>query len=331
MNVKKFFYVILALFLSFASCKVRNQSTADLRYWEIETVRHATVTDITEDDIRWHISVLASDSMYGRRAGTAHDTLAAEYIGNKFKSLGLEAFNKNCFQSFPVNIAHTSSQNVVAYLKSKDSGNKNEYIVIGAHYDHLGTRTVGDSLLIFNGADDNASGVAGLLELAEKMCSEKTLKYNVLFVAFGAEEFGLIGSRFFCDNPPVPIKNIKLMVNMDMIGRMDSVNRLFINTVEHNAGINAIIDKLKDAHPEVDAVISLNQRNNTDHFPLYDKPIPVISFTTELHDAYHTPADTIGAINFQGQKRLLDFIYDLVTYPAIGDNTHLHSNLDRQN
>ena len=456
---------ILAIFLLLVSCKAGKQDLVNLTPREV--IEYKTVTDITENDIRWHIGVLASDSMYGRKAGTLYETLAADYIKERFKSLGLKSFNDNYYQSVPItsrryfqdceinfedykgdypadfrpmimfdsltvasevvfagygndsdyenlnvkgkwvmilegsnsilyerkttaktngalgvlaigkdgtsgeeryvlhvdsvpiirisqnlsdrllayagtNVSEVlekvktgekqnihipvivnatvksttqwvSSQNVVAYLEASDSNNENEYIVIGAHYDHIGTKTVGDSILVCTGADDNASGVAGILEIAEKLCSEKKLKYNILFAAFGAEELGLIGSGFFCNNPPVPLERIKLMINLDMIGRMDSSNHAYISTIEPNDRLNAVADRIKDSHPDINAVISLdNHLRNTDHSSFYKKHVPAMSFTTGLHSAYHTPADTIGSINYRGEKLLLNYVYDFI-------------------
>ena len=212
----------------------------------------------------------------------------------------------------------TMSQNVVACLKTNNPEYENSYIVIGAHYDHIGTQMEGDRMLINNGADDNASGTAGMLEIAEKLRSNKKLKYNFIFTAFGAEEEGLIGSQFFSNNPPVPLEKIKLMVNMDMIGRMDSVNHVYINTIEPNDKLNAVVNAIKDSHPDINAVISSESLyRSTDHYSFYNKHVPVISFITGLHKDYHTPRDTIGAINFKGEKRLLDFVYDIVISPAM--------------
>jgi Zn-dependent M28 family amino/carboxypeptidase len=206
-----------------------------------------------------------------------------------------------------------SSQNVVAYMETGDSPNENDFIAIGAHYDHIGTQMSGDSMLINNGADDNASGVAGLLEIAEKIRSAENLKYNVLFVAFGAEELGLIGSHFFCENPPLPLEKIKLMVNLHMIGRMDSVNHVYINTIEPNVPLNTVVDEVKSSHPDINAILAFGSyRRGSDHTSFYNKHIPAIFFTTGLHSAYHTPADTIGAINYKGEKQALDFIYDFI-------------------
>jgi len=476
MTMKKIIFVILAISLSFVSCKVRKQDSVNTVHQTKETAGYTTVTDITEDDIHFHISVLASDNMQGRQSASAYEELAANYIKERFESLGLKSFNKDFLQAVPVNprkyfnncelffndftgeypadfrsmilfdsltvagevvfagygndsdfetinlndkwvmvlegsnsilyeiksnaknkgasgllvigidgttgedkyvlpadsmpmikisnkladrlfanvnatvqeiVEKTktgkgqninipvvvnatiksevkttmTSQNVVSYIEAKDSyAHENDYIVIGAHYDHIGTKTVNDSVLICYGADDNASGVAGILEIAEKMCSNKELKYNVIFVAFGAEELGLVGSRYFCNNPPVPLEKIKLMVNLDMIGRMDSNDRVYINTLEPNDKINAVVDVIKNSYPNISTEIAFEAyMRGSDHTSFFNKKIPVISFTTGLHNDYHKPADIMESINFNGEKMILDFVYDLVISPEMDD------------
>ena len=330
MTLKKFFYVLFAISFVFSSCKVSKQNVDAISQVETRVLNHKTVTDITEDDIHWHISVLASDSMQGRATNTPYEAKAAEYIKEQFQSIGLKAFDDNYLQPVSgyshknvscygiIDVDEVMSQNVVGYLETGDSENEDGYIVIGAHYDHVGTKTIDGSVEIFNGADDNASGVAGMLEIAEKLSAEKQLRYNFIFAAFGAEEVGLVGSQFFCDNPPVPLEKIKLMVNLDMIGRMDWTNKVLIHTVKYNDHINRMLDEIKDLHPDINATIAFdNYLQGSDHTPFYNKNIPVLSFTTGIHKDYHTPFDTSGLINYKGEKRLLDFIYDFVISPAI--------------
>jgi len=342
MAAKKVLLIAFAISLSLLSCKTKKQSSGEFTTSEAGIENRVTVPDITEEDIFLHLSILASDSMQGRMSASPYEMLAAEYIKKTFKSLGLKSFNDNYFQTFPIppdkyfnngklyskyhkkdftakesEMQSIFSQNVVACLETDDPNVKG-YIVIGAHYDHIGTQKDGDSLLINNGADDNASGTAGLLEIAEKLCSTKKLKYNIIFVAFGAEELGMIGSSFFCANPPVPIEKIKLMLNMDMIGRMDSSKCAYIATIETNNRLNALVDVLRKTHTDINVVISSDfYLQFTDHSSFFEKHIPVMSFTTGLNALYHTPADTIGSINFKGEKLLLDFIYDLVISPAM--------------
>ena len=331
-----FLFAIFPVFSLFTSCKVNQQNVVTISPSLLETgiPKKVTVTDITEEDIRNHISVLASDSMQGRKINTPYEAMAAEYIKEQFNSLGLKAFDNNYLQPVPVysNSKFTGcefyfdgyegkypetqwvmSQNVVGYLETAGSGNDQGYIVVGAHYDHVGTKTDDDVVQIFNGADDNASGVAGVLEIAEKLNAGHQLKYDIIFVAFGAEEAGLVGSRVFCDNPPVPIEKIKLMVNLDMIGRMDSSNHIYINTIEATSRFDTVLDEIKKMYPAVNVAFKLDgYLRGSDHTSFFNKNIPVVYFTTGLHNDYHQPTDTADRINLKGQKILLDFVYDFI-------------------
>ena len=330
MTLKKFFYVLFAISLIFSSCKVSKENTATTTSFATEILKYTTVPEITENDIRWHISVLASDSMQGRATSTPYEAKAAEYIKEQFQFLGLKAFDDNYLQSITcyshrnvsgygiIDVDEVMSQNVVGYLETADSENENGYIVIGAHYDHVGTKKNDDSVEIYNGADDNASGVAGILEIAEKLKAGEKLKYNVIFAAFGAEEMGLVGSREFCNNPPVPLEKIKLMINLDMIGRMDSDNHVFINTAEDTNLFSPLIDEIKKLHPDLNVDFALDSYlQGSDHTSFFNKKIPAIFFTTGTHKDYHKSTDTPDSINYQGTKQLLDFVYDFVISPAM--------------
>ena len=230
--------------------------------------------------------------------------------------------NEEISLNIPVNVNASvfierdlKSDNVVAYLEGKDSVLRDEYIVIGAHYDHIGVEkrydTFGERNLIFNGADDNASGVAGMLEIAEKLASERNTKRSIIFMAYGAEEEGLIGSFHICKNLPVPASKIKLMVNLDMIGRSDS-NRLYVNTVVADTTIENKIRNINLSYPDLNIDFTPNMIPNSDHFPFFEKDIPVVMLTTGVHIDYHTPNDTIEAINYEGEELLLGLTYDLV-------------------
>ncbi len=209
-----------------------------------------------------------------------------------------------------------TTKNVVAYLK----GNKepDSYIIIGAHYDHLGYGGEGsgsrnpDTIAVHYGADDNASGVATLLELAEKFAANKTmLKRSIIFVAFGAEEKGLLGSRYFVDSLPVAKEKIYAMINIDMVGRLskDSAQlnvygygtaqeyESIFNGLKHNDGLK--LNFLKEGY------------GPSDHASFYSINIPVLFFTTGAHPDYHLPQDTPDKINYEGQKTVSDFIYDV--------------------
>ena len=209
------------------------------------------------------------------------------------------------------------SNNIIAYMEGADSLLKKEYIIVGAHYDALGMQTfpiiTGDSTIIFYGANDNASGTAGVMELAEKLVSVGNLKRSIVFILFGAEEHSLMGSRYFCNNFPVPHDNIKLMINLDMIGQMDSLKKTYIYTDTSNS---LLLNKLCASHPDISLIFDTNSRMQSDHRSFVLKKIPVAYFTTGYHQYYHTPRDNLNLIYFEELKQLLEFIYDFICLKA---------------
>ena len=209
------------------------------------------------------------------------------------------------------------TQNIIAKIEGSDATLKDEVVIIGAHYDHLGFGGPGsgsrapDSLAIHNGADDNASGVAGILEIAEKMAnSENKPKRTVIFMAFGAEEMGLLGSKFFTENPLIDIKKIKMMLNFDMIGRLDSARTLTIGGTGTTPVSEDIINKFA-SDKKINVQMSKEGSGPSDHAAFYVKNIPVLFFFTGIHDDYHTPADDTHLINFEGEKDVLDIGYNI--------------------
>lgn len=206
--------------------------------------------------------------------------------------------------------------NVIGSIEGKD---KDHFIVIGAHYDHLGFGGPGsgsrtpEEHAVHNGADDNASGVAGVLELAGKLAAEKDkLNMSVLFIAFTGEEMGLLGSKEFTKNPLVPLKNIKAMINLDMIGRLENDSKgLNIGGTGTSVETDTILAMIS-AKSSLKIAKSLDGYGPSDHAAFYSENIPVFFFTTGAHDDYHTPADDFVKINLQGEKDILDFTYNLV-------------------
>ena len=177
---------------------------------------------ISEKYVKQHIYTLSNDSMQGRKAGTDGIEKAAKYIENEFKRIGLKSFNSDSFrQEFRfVNPRSSNSElltlsNVIGLLEG--SKMKNEYVIISAHYDHLGKKDVGEGDLIFNGANDNASGVAAVLMLAEYFKKANINKRSLLFVAFTAEEMGLVGSNYF--GKTISPDSIIAGINIEMIGK----------------------------------------------------------------------------------------------------------------
>jgi len=192
-----------------------------------------------------------------------------------------------------------------------------EYIVIGAHYDHLGFGGAGtgsrnpNTYAIHYGADDNASGTSALIEIAEKLNSKHdSLKINFLFVAFGAEEMGLIGSKHFVNNLPVNDTLIKAMINVDMVGRMRSERNLQIGGIGTSAEGKALIESINQKY-KLKLGLSPEGYGPSDHSSFYAKNIPVFFFSTGAHIDYHTPGDSLGSINIAGMEEASRFVYDL--------------------
>ncbi|MBN1561215.1 M20/M25/M40 family metallo-hydrolase [candidate division KSB1 bacterium] len=212
------------------------------------------------------------------------------------------------------------TQNVVALLPGSDPVLKDEVIVIGAHYDHLGLGGPGsssrtpDTLAIHNGADDNASGVATILELFEQLAAAEH-KRSILFIAFAAEEMGTLGAEFFIGNPLVPLEAMKFMFNFDMVGRLDSTNALTLYGTGTAVGLEDLLQELVAPY-QFELAMSPEGLGPSDHARFYAANIPALMFFTGLHHDYHTPADDAEKLNFVGQKRVTEFAYDVILAAA---------------
>jgi aminopeptidase YwaD len=210
------------------------------------------------------------------------------------------------------------TSNWYAIIKGSDQVLKEEYIVIGAHYDHLGLGGRGsssrmpDTSAAHNGADDNASGVSAMLELAGRLkANQQLLKRSVILVAFGAEEMGLLGSKYFVNHPPVDLSKIIAMVNLDMVGRLDTARGIQIGGVGTSIEADSLI-KLANAPVHFKLAVSREGSGPSDHSSFYGKNIPVFFITTGAHTDYHTPFDDAERINIRGLKSVSDFAYRLV-------------------
>jgi hypothetical protein len=277
--------------------------------------------NIQKKNLKKHITYLASDKLKGRGTSTPEELLAANYIAKEYKAYGLKPFNSSFLQEFTfkrslnphdtstANLKERTGINVVGYL---DNGAPFT-ILIGAHFDHLGLGEDRNSLdanpegKIHNGADDNASGTSGVLELARYFSTNKSKEpYNFLFICFSGEELGLIGSKRWCEQPNIDLKSINYMINMDMIGRLnDSTKRLIV----YGVGTSPVFVPLLDSIP---TSLSLKKDSSgigpSDQTSFYLKDIPVLHFFTGQHKEYHKPSDDIATINFDGQVKVLEYI-----------------------
>ncbi len=269
------------------------------------------------------VTYLADDKLEGREIGTKGEELAAIYIAERFQALGLTAKGTdNYFQTFsrkqeadphstaPVDTSRIVGRNVVAYL---DNGAKNT-VIIGGHYDHLGYGKHGSlhtgEPAIHNGADDNASGIAVMLQLAEKLKTGPKGN-NYLFIAFSGEERGLWGSNFFAKEPTVKLEDVNYMINMDMVGRLNNEMKLAVNGTGTSPVWKELLEKLGGSRFHL--VLSESGVGPSDHTSFYLKDIPVLHFFTGQHDDYHRPSDDVDKVNFQGMNSIGAFIFNIVS------------------
>jgi hypothetical protein len=250
-----------------------------------------------------------------------HDQSIAELRSKLDEQLIPLSFLVDCKVSAKVNLkfAKETASNIIGFIEGNDLVLKDEYIIVGAHFDHLGLggRRSGsldpDTLIIHNGADDNASGTAGVLELSHKLMSNRhLLKRSVLVVCFDAEEKGLLGSKYYAENPVRNISNTAMMVNMDMIGRLND-NPVILGGVG-SSGIfeNIIADARKNHTLDIETNMGGVEFRRSDHASFYQENIPVLFFFTGAHQDYHKPTDDWDKIDYQGEKEVLNFIYDLI-------------------
>jgi len=260
-----------------------------------------------------HVTALAHDSMAGRGSGTPDEVRAATYIRNEFSRHGLKAFSGDFwFQPFTLlNVA--SSQNVVGVLRGEGTL-RDEWVIVGAHYDHVGVR----GGVIHNGADDNASGTAGMLEIARALVLHEGAdgfgsadRRSIMFIAFGMEELGLIGSYFYCQNPLVPLSRLAAMLNLDMIGRLRS-NSLYV--IGEDTG-QEWSDLLRRYEPSLTYQALADA--GTDHRCFRQNGRPVMSLFTGLHADYHQPSDDPATLDVAGLQTVANLALELAVNLAV--------------
>ena len=266
---------------------------------------------------------LASDLLKGRKPGTESEKMAADYLVARFSEMGIapKGADGTWFQPFDFKYGanpHSEEvalegvgRNVVGFL---DNGAANT-VVIGAHYDHLGLGLPGASLYkgdpaIHNGADDNASGVAAMLYLAERLKASPLKNNNYLFIAFSGEEMGLFGSKYFVNNPTIELASVNYMLNMDMVGRLNDEKALAV----YGVGTSPV---WKDAVMGIDyAGIKTKTTESgigpSDHTSFYLKDLPVLHFFTGQHSDYHKPSDDSELINYKGIYEVANFMFKVI-------------------
>jgi len=296
---------LLVLFISLFGCK--------------QEYKH--VNKINED-----VTFLADDKLEGRETGTKGEQEAAAYIVKRFKEIGLQSKGTEGFyQTFTfkpkkgphgeVNYTNTSEDstitgtNVLAFIDNQAENT----IIIGAHYDHLGYGSEGSlhrgEKEIHNGADDNASGVAVMLDLAGKLKKANTSN-NYLFMAFSGEEMGLLGSNYFTKNATLDLNKANYMINMDMVGRLKQDSTLAVYGVGTSPRWK---QTLSATNPGFKLVEKESGVGPSDHTSFYLQDIPVLHFFTGQHDDYHRPGDDTEKLNYEGMEAISNYILDIIT------------------
>jgi hypothetical protein len=273
----------------------------------------------TVNGVKKHVVFLSSDKLEGRRTGTHGEKLAYNYISKQFKKAGLSPAGQNgsYIQPFIVNEKENRmGHNVLGYINN----NATYTVVLGAHYDHLGYGEDNNSMkrdsirMIHNGADDNASGTAALIHLAGWLKKAGTKNYNYLLIAFSGEELGLFGSKYFTEQPTVPLTNISYMINMDMVGRLNPQTR---SITVGGYGTSPVWGQLITTNdPTLAIKIDSSGTGPSDHSSFYRKDIPVLFFFTGTHADYHKPSDDAALINYNGIVQISDYIKTIVTATA---------------
>lgn len=265
------------------------------------------------------VEVLASDSLRGRGFNSKEIKIARSYVVSKFKEVGLkpigESYEHPCGwhdQQF----GDIDLTNVVGMIEGGDPALKDEYILLGAHYDHIGYGISDKDTVIFNGASDNATGVSGIIEIA-RLLTEGGVKpaRSIIFVAFDGEEMQLWGSRQMVQNPPVPLEKIKAMFSLDMIGYANLFGGVKIAGVGSLKGIKIPRSLFSGSPMDVKLIKSPTFLiQNTDTGPFFKSSIPSIYVSTGLKGPYHSTKDKASTIDYQGMVHITDAMVSLTNY-----------------
>lgn len=273
------------------------------------------------------IHILAADSLEGRRSGTPGNDSAAAFLARQLSAVGARPLlSEGYLQPFTVQPSggghagipeSVSSRNVVGFIPGRDPALRGQYLVVGAHFDHLGRSSAGaldSGTAIRNGADDNASGTAAVLELARLLQARPTRR-SVIVVFFSGEEQGLLGSQYFVEHLPVPLDSVQAMINFDMVGRLRD-DRLIVYGVATATELPAIVDSA-NVRDTLSIVAQGDGFGPSDHSSFYAKDRPVLHLFTDLHEDYHRATDDADRVNVGGVARVVAFA-ERVTR-ALGD------------
>jgi len=304
--------------LTVVLCTLATASAAPLEPLE------SAFASVRRQDLARYINTLASDTLRGRSAGTGDGRAAGSYLVQQLKRIGLEpaGANGDFYQEF----SELGFRNILSVLPGSDPKFKDRYIVVGAHYDHVGLGTKTTSLggigQIHNGADDNASGIAAVLEVAEALARTRGLAHrrSILFIFWDAEELGLLGSKHWTTHPTIPVSSIDMALNVDMIGRLRN-RRLIVFGSRTGAGLRQLA-AAPNARLKQPLAMQFNWdlKANSDHHPFFAQGVPVLFLHTGLHKDYHRPSDDAHLIVYDGLESVTRLMVGLTHEAACREN-----------
>ncbi len=272
--------------------------------------------DSIEICLKENVAYLTDPARLGRGAGTPQELEAAKYLYRQLEKAGVVMLTPESGEDFYIAIQGDTihSRNVIGIVEGYDPKLKNEYVVVGAHFDHLGTSVLKkdgkDQLQIYYGADDNASGVATLLEVAKQVSAQHFLfRRSVIFALFGAEELGMVGSWYFLNRSFQEVDDIVAMINLDMVGRSGRDNRMQVFTADANVELMEIINALSGRALSIAPEYTPTDYFPSDHRLFYEKGIPVALFTSGVHRDYHTVRDTPDKLDYNQMERLSEYVF----------------------
>ncbi len=287
----------------------------------------AGLAAISESSVQSSVGYLASDELQGRGSGAPGGALAGDWLADQLEALGVPPAGLEGTYFQPFEAAGQHLRNVLGALPGREPG---EAIVIGAHYDHLGLGHQDGSLeflrgrgKVHNGADDNASGTAAVLEVARAfMASGLQPRRRVIFAFFDGEERGLLGSNHYVKAPPVPGERVTLMINMDMVGRLRDRVTIYGAPTGDRLG-----EWLARANEPVGLSLDVKKSlaSNSDHWPFYQAGVPVLMPFTGLHPDYHRPSDDTERLNVAGIARIARLSFGVAAIACEADETPVYA------
>jgi hypothetical protein len=300
--------MIILIAVALFTAALSSKATLCARAAEASAVS-AAMESIHADDAQAFVNVLADDAFEGRETGTRGGRAAGAYLGQQFQKLKLRggAADGGYYQPFGAN-----SRNILGWIEGSDPQLKNQYVLVTAHYDHVGYGKASNSFgplgQIHNGADDNASGDAGILEVAGAFNQlPQPPKRSVMFGLWDAEEEGLLGSKYWIAHPTVPLANVAAVLNVDMIGRLRK-NRVIVYGGRSSYDWRQMLSRDNES-TALNLDFDWLMKADSDHEPFFAAGIPVLMLHTGLHEDYHRPSDKAEKINSAGLKLVSQLLF----------------------